>query len=73
MNPAQPSVSVRRKKATQETAGGLPVHSFQTLLAHMGVRRRETIQVGTAPNGTTFERLSELDPVQKEALRLLEM
>jgi transposase len=72
VSPAQPSVSVRRKKATQETAEGLPVHSFRTLLTHMGVRRRETIHVGTAPNGTTFERLSELDPVQAEAMRLLE-
>jgi transposase len=71
--PAQPSASVRRKKSTHQTAGGLPVHSFRTLLAHMGGRRRETIQVGTAPNGTTFQQLSELDPVQAEALRLLEM
>jgi transposase len=71
--PAQPSASVRRKKSTHQTAAGLPVHSFRTLLAHMGGRRREAIQVGSAPNGTTFERLSELDPVQAEALRLLEM
>ncbi len=73
VSPAQPSVSVRRKKSTHETTGGLPVHSFRTLLAHMGVRRRETIRVGAGPNGTSFERLGELDPVQAEAMRLLEM
>jgi transposase len=70
--PAQPSASVRRKKATHQTATGLPVHSFRTLLAHLGGCKRETIQVASAPLGTTFDRLSERDPVQAEALRLLE-
>jgi len=71
--PAQPSASVRRKKSTHQTATGLPVHSFQTLLAHLGGRKRETYQVVSDPSGSTFDRLSELDPVQAEALRLLEM
>jgi transposase len=71
--PAQPSGSVRRKKSTQQTATGLPVHSFRTLLAHLGGRKRETYQVVSDPSGTTMDRLSELDPVQAEALRLLEM
>ena len=71
--PAQPSASVRRKKSTHQTATGLPVHSFQTLLAHLGGRKRETYQVVSDPSGLTFDRLSELDPVQAEALRLLEM
>ena len=43
--PARPSASVRRKKKTHQTAGDLPVHSFQTLLVHLGGRRRETHQV----------------------------
>ena len=47
--PAQPSASVRRKKSTHQTAAGLPVHSFRTLLAHMGGRRRETCQVVVGP------------------------
>src|SRR4051812_33746300 len=37
--PAQPSASVRRKKSTHQTATGLPVHSFRTLLAHLGGRK----------------------------------
>jgi transposase len=69
---AQPSASVRRKKSTHQTAGGLPVHSFRTLLAHLGGRRRETHQVVSDPSGTTFQRLTDPDPVQKEALRLLD-
>jgi transposase len=71
--PAQPSASVRRKKSTHQTATGLPVHSFRTLLAHLGGRKRETYQVASDPSGATFDRLSEPDPVQAEALRLLEM
>jgi transposase len=69
---AQPSDSVRRKKTTHQTATGLPVHSFRTLLAHLGCRSRETCRVVSDPSGTTFEQITELDPVQREALRLLE-
>jgi transposase len=69
---ATPSASARRKKATHQTSGGLPVHSFRTLLAHLGTRSRETYQVASDPGGATFTRLTELDPVQAEALRLLE-
>jgi hypothetical protein len=70
--PAQPSDSVRRKKTTHQTAEGLPVHSFRTLLAHLGCRSRETYQVVSDASGATFARVSELDAVQEEALRLLE-
>ncbi len=69
---AQPSDSVRRKKATHQTAGGLPVHSFRTLLVHLGCRSRGRCQVVSDPSGVTFEQITELDPVQREALRLLE-
>lgn len=68
---AQPSASVKRKKTTHQTATGLPVHSFRTLLAHLAVRSRETCQVMSSPEGTTFEQLTEADPVQREALRLV--
>jgi hypothetical protein len=70
--PAKPSDSVRRKKTTHQTAGGLPVHSFRTLLAHLGCRSRETYQVVSDASGATFARVSELDAVQEEAMRLLE-
>jgi hypothetical protein len=71
--PAKPSASARRKKSTHETAGGLTVHSFRTLLTHMGGRTRSTCQVMSAPSGTTFERVSDPDAVQEEALRLLDL
>ena len=69
---AQPSDSVRKKKTTHRTSTGLPVHSLRTLLAHLGRRSRETCRVTSDPSGTTFEQITELDPVQREALRLLE-
>ena len=69
---ARPSASARRKKTKHQTSGGLPVHSFRTLLAHLGTRSRETYQVASDPSGAQFTRLTELDPVQAEALRLLE-
>ena len=69
---AAPSDSVRRKKTTHQTAGGLPVHSFRTLLAHLGCRSRETCLLVSDPSGATFTRVTEVDPVQEEALRLLE-
>src|SRR4051812_47681786 len=70
---AAPSDSVRRKKSTHRTGGGLPVQSFRTLLAHLGSRSRETYRVESDPGGATFARVTELDPVQGEALRLLGM
>jgi transposase len=69
---AVPSASVRRKKKTHQTAEGLPVHSLRTLLAHLGRRVRETCLVKSDPSGATFEQVTEMDPVQQEALRLLE-
>ena len=69
---AVPSASVRRKKETHRTAAGLPVHSFRTLLAHLGSRVRATCQVRSDPSGATFEQVTGMDPVQQEALRLLE-
>jgi hypothetical protein len=38
----------------------------------LGSRNRETYQVVSDPSGATFTRTTELDPVQREALRLLE-
>ncbi len=71
--PAKPSAPARRKKSTHETAEGLPVHSCRTLPARMGDRTRSTCQVMSAPSGTTLERVRDPDPVQEEAVRLLEM
>jgi transposase len=71
VQPAEPSESAQKKKKTRQTSTGLPVHSFQTLMAHLGTRSRQTNQIVSDPSGNTFQQVSEPDPVQAEAFRLL--
>jgi transposase len=71
--PAQASESVRLKKRTHLTPEGLPVHSFRTLLAHLGTRCRNTCVVAGDLQKTTFFQVTEADELQAEALRLIKM
>jgi transposase len=73
VRPAAASESARQKKKTHTTPGGLPVHSFRSLLAHLGTRCRNTCVVTGDPKETTFRQVTEADAVQAEALRLLKM
>jgi transposase len=68
---AEPSEKVRQKKATRRTAAGLPVQSFATLLRELGRRCRNTCEVTFGTSVNTFQQLTELAPLQAEALRLL--
>jgi transposase len=69
--PARASESVRQKKKTHVTPGGLPVQSFRTLMAHLGTRCRNTCLVSADPNQTPFRQVTEADALQAEALRLI--
>ena len=71
--PAQASHSSRQKKQTRMTPGGLPVQSFRTLMAHLGTRCRNTCIVSADPTKTPFHQVTEADPLQAEALRLIAM
>ena len=71
--PARASDSVRLKKNTHLTPDGLPVHSFRSLLAHLGTRCRNTCVVVGDSKQTTFEQVTEADALQAEALRLIKM
>jgi len=75
VNPAEPSASAKEKKKTHRTSSGEPAHSFHSLLAHLGTRTRNTVQIapatGSADEPATFQQLTEPDPLQTEALRLL--
>ena len=69
--PAKVSESAQRKARSKRTANGLPVHSFQTLLADLGDRRKE-------PSGPAPARRSSRSPwspgllrYRAEAFRLL--
>ncbi|MBV8076522.1 MAG: IS1634 family transposase [Planctomycetaceae bacterium] len=71
VTPACASASARQKKKTHVTSGGLPVHSFRTLLAHLGTRCRNTCVVAGDPSRTSFSQVTEADALQAEALRLV--
>jgi transposase len=71
--PARASASVRLKKNSHVTKDDLPVHSFRTLIAHMGTRCRNTCVINGDPTQTTFGQVTDADALQEEALRLIRM
>jgi transposase len=75
---AEPSTSAQRKKSSQETADGLPVHSFQTLIAELASRAR--VSYALKPQNAeeektnlTFQQVPEPTPVQARAYQLIRM
>lgn len=68
--PAKPSPSARAKKATRMREDGLPLHSFQTLLAELAERCRNTARLVSDP-GRTFQIVTEPSPLQARAFELL--
>jgi transposase len=70
---ATASVSARKKKVTRLTDDGLPIHSFDSLLAELGTRCRNHCRVRSDSGGPSFEQLTEPNPVQERALQLLAM
>jgi transposase len=75
--PAKPSDSVQRKKRSQQTADGLPVHSFETLLGELASRARVTYaikpQKAEAKTNLTFQQVPKPTPVQARAYELVRM
>jgi transposase len=68
---AQPSEEVQAKKKSKQTAEGLEVQSYRSLLAQLAGQTRNTCSVVGDPSGATFEQVSEATPLQAEAFRLL--
>jgi transposase len=68
--PAQRSKAARRKAATKRTADGLPVHSFQSLLAELATFTRNTMAMAAAPQDT-FLLYPQQTPTQLRAFELL--
>ena len=68
---AEPSASCKRKKTERTTVEGLPIHSFQTLLAAMGTRCKNRCRLSGSGPETTFERVTEANTLQRKALDLL--
>jgi hypothetical protein len=67
--PAAKSQAAQRKTLTQTSTKGLPLHSYQGLLAHLGTLTRNDVQYGT--NGPIIPTLAEPTPVQRRAFQLL--
>ena len=70
---AEPSEAVRRKKARGATADGLPLHSFDTLLAHLATRCRNRCRAKAVPNAPAFDCDTAPTPLQRRALELVRM
>ena len=69
--PAKPSASAKAKKSDRQTAQGLPVHCFGTLLTHLATQTRNTCRLQKEPTGAAFDRITDLTPVQTRAMELL--
>jgi transposase len=72
VKPAEGSESVKAKKQARRNAAGMEVHSFRTLLAELGSRCRNTCALTAEGSEATFAQVTEANPVQAEALRLLQ-
>jgi transposase len=68
--PAQVSEKAQRKARTQRTDEGLPVHSFQTLLADLATIVKNRIQP-RLPGAIPFDQITRPTPLQQRALDLL--
>jgi len=67
--PAQRSESARQKAATKQTADGLPVQSFRSLLADLATLTRNRVRMGEQ----VFDMLATPTAVQQRALELLQV
>jgi len=71
--PAQPSPSANRKKRERTTDDGLPVHSFQTLLADLATYSRNVCRTKTGKHSATTVQYPDLSPLQARVFQLLEV
>jgi hypothetical protein len=70
LTPAKRSEEAMRKAQTGTLPGGMPVHTFKTLLEHLATITRNTC---TLPgSGATFPMTTTPNPTQQHALDLLE-
>jgi hypothetical protein len=64
------SEAARTKDDTKQTADGLPVHSFHTLLADLGTLAKNHVRLADTP-GSELDVLTQPTPVQQRAFDLL--
>ncbi len=74
--PARPSASVQAKKRKRTTRDGLPIQSWDTLLAHLATRTRNDCRFRSPEDGKlspTVHQVAEPTPLQARAMELLEV
>ena len=73
--PAKPSIQAKMKKRKRQTADGLPIHSFKTLLEELGMYMRNhcTVKQLNTKSDLSINQYTELSPVQKRAFELLNL
>src|SRR5438552_2219248 len=71
--PASSSESAQAKKLTKQTAEGLPVQSFSTLLSNLASRARVTYSLKGDPSSPTFQQVPPPTELQAKAYELLNL
>jgi hypothetical protein len=69
--PAGPSASAEAKKRCHQTMEGLPVHSFQTLLAELASRARVTYEIKSGVVKLNCQQVPTPTPLQARAYELI--
>jgi transposase len=69
--PAAPSQTAQQKKARHQTAEGLPVHSFASLMAELASRARVIYGLQSDPAGPSFKQVPAPTDLQARAYQLL--
>ena len=69
--PAQPSAAARQKKVQRQTAEGLPVQSFATLLTELATRCEVTCRLRSDSTAAPIRQWTPPTPLQARALSLL--
>ncbi len=69
--PAKPSERAKRKKRTHLRDEGLPVHSFETLMAELASRGRNTYRLKSDNQTPTFSQMPKSTQLQARAYELL--
>jgi hypothetical protein len=69
--PARRSADAAAKASRQQLADGTPVHSFRSLLDHLGTLTRNQVHFTPQPRPVTTELLATPTPIQRRAFELL--
>jgi hypothetical protein len=69
--PARPSASAQQKKRQRVTPEGLPIQSFETLLATLARRCQNRCRLLCDPEAPPFYLLTDSSPLQQRAFELL--